>query len=546
MRRLFAFACIFGVSLLVLNPGVCLAQAPLHVRIDQSISAGKSEFDKTAAAVASDAEFLRRIYLDVTGVIPSALEARSFLNDKNANKRQELIDRLLAADGYARHMADVFDVLIMDRRPEKHVRPGAWREYLQASFAVNKPYDQLVAEILSADGADPKTRPAARFFLDRDVEPNQITRDISRLFLGTNLQCAQCHDHPLVAAYKQDHYYGVYAFLSRSFLFGDKTSKQAVLAEKGEGDVTFQSVFVKGVTKNTGPRLPTGKALEEPKFEKGQEYVVALKKGEKPQPKFSRRAQLAKQVTGADNPQFARAAANRLWSFYLGRGIVHPVEFDHAANPPSHPELLNLLASEFAARKYDVKALVREILLSKSYQRSSEAPRAMKDIEPASFNVALLRPLSPEQLAWSMMRAAGLTDAERTAQGAKVNEAAIRAKLAGHVQTFVRLFGNQPGIPADAADFEATLDQTLFMSNGGLLREWLAPKPGNLTHRLLTIKDAATLAEELYLSILSRTPSAQETQEISDFLATRATDRTAALQDLAWALLASAEFRFNH
>jgi len=141
-------------------------------------------------------------------------------------------------------MATVFDGLLMDRRPDKHVKRPEWIEFLRGAFAANKPYDQLVREILAADGADPKTRAAAKFYLDRDGEPHTLTKDISRLFLGMNLQCAQCHDHPLVDAFKQDHYFGLFAFLNRSYVFTDKATKQTVFAEKGEGDVTFSSVFV--------------------------------------------------------------------------------------------------------------------------------------------------------------------------------------------------------------------------------------------------------------------------------------------------------------
>ena len=133
--------------------------------------------------------------------------------------------------------------------------------------------------------------------------------------------------------------------------------------------MSFQSVFVK-VTKNTGPRLLDGPALTEPKLDKGKEYVVPYKPGEKPQPKFSRRAFLAKTIT--DSPVFARATANRLWSWYLGRGIVHPIEYDHPNNPPSHPELLDALAADLTARKFDLKAFIKDIVLSQTYQRGSE------------------------------------------------------------------------------------------------------------------------------------------------------------------------------
>ncbi len=271
--------------------------------------------------------------------------------------------------------------------------------------------------------------------------------------------------------------------------------------------------------------------------------MVAFKAGEKPRPKFSRRSLLAKELTG--NPRFARAAANRFWSFYFGRGIIHPVELDHDANPPSHPKLLELLAEDFSARKFDVKGFVKEIVLSQTYQRASEIPTGAKDVDPAAFAVYPLRPLTPEQLAWSMMEATGLVDAERKAKP-KANEKAVFAKLATHVQAFVGLFGGQPGEPTDPTSFEATLDQTLFLDNGALLRDWLTPRPGSLTARLGTLKTAEAVADELYLSVLARLPSADERKEVAEFLGRREAERPSALQDLAWALVASAEFRFNH
>jgi hypothetical protein len=519
------------------------SQQPLPARIDHEIQ--QKLHGHALAAKASDAEFLRRVHLDLTGMIPAAAETRDFLADPAPDKRPRLVDRLLSSDRYARHMAQQFDVLFLDRRPDKHVKRGEWQEFLRGSFAANKPYDQLVREILAADGADAKTRAASAFYLNREGEPHLITKDVSRLFLGMNLGCAQCHDHPLVDAYKQDHYYGVYAFLNRSYLYNDKKAKLSVLAEKGDGDVTFESVFKPKVIKASLPRMPDGKEVTEPKFDKGQEYVEAVKQGERGIPKFSRRAQLAGAVTSPDNPRFARATANRLWSLLLGRGIVYPIEYDHPGNPPSHPELLDLLGKELAARKYDLKALLREIVLSETYQRSSEAPTG-SEVDPAKFAVAALRPLTPEQLAWSLLQATGQLDAERKALGAKATEAALHNKFNGPAETVVRLFGTSPGEPAANQDFEATLDQTLFLRNGDMIRGWLTARSGNLIDRLNNLKDASPLADELYLSVLARKPTAEEAKDVADYLARRSADRAAAVQELIWALLTSAEFRFNH
>jgi hypothetical protein len=524
------------------SAGFAYGQTPLAQRIDQHIQKGLKE---APAPRAGDEEFLRRIYLNLTGVVPSIEEARAFLGDKAADKRSKLVDKLLASEGYARHMTNLYDVLLIDRRPDKHVKRGEWRDFLHKSFAANKPYDQFVREILSADGSDPKNRAPAKFYLDRDGEPNVLTKDISRLFLGMNLNCAQCHDHPLVDAYKQDFYYGVLAFLNRSYIFTDKSAKVSIYAEKAEGDVTFQSVFVAKVTKSSGPRLPEGKEIMEPKFDKGQEYVKPVAKGERGIPKFSRRAQLAATITSKDNPRFARATVNRLWFFMMGRGIIDPVEYDHPANPPSHPELLQMLSDEFIAGKYDMKAMVRAIVLSDAYQRSSETPKG-KDIDPKTFAVASLKAMTPEQFAMSLMQATGKIAADRQALGAKGTEAALYANLSVQAAPIITLFASQPGDAAFNQDFEATLDQTLFLTNGAILRDWLTARPGSLIDRLNAQKDAGLVAEELYLSVLSRLPSTEERKEVADYLARRGAERPSALQDLAWALLASAEFRFNH
>jgi hypothetical protein len=530
---------------LLLSAAPLPAQVPLHERIDQLITRGKADFDAQAAPLASDAEFLRRIYLDLTGTVPSTTEARAFLADANANKRAVLIDRLLASPEYARHMQDVFDVMLMERRGDRNVPKAVWQEYLRTSFAENKPWDHLVREILAADGADPKMRAPAKFYLDRNGEPHLLTRDISRLFLGTNLQCAQCHDHPRVKHYHQEHYYGIYAFLNRSYLYTDKASKLTVFAEKAEGDVTFVSVFDPAkVTKATGPRMPARPAIAEPALEKGKEYTVAPAKDVRPVPAFSRRAQLAAEMTSPENVQFRRNIANRLWALMMGRGLVHPIDFHHPDNPPSHPELLTLLADDLMARKYDIRGFLRELALSKTYQRSSEIPDG-KEYAEDSFAYAHLKPLAPESFGAALLQGTGLTDANRLALGKGLNEAALHARLAPHASQVVLMFMGPEG-QAEGQAFNATMNQALFISNAALVRSWLVPQAGNLLDRLGKLKEADEVADELYLSVLTRQPTADEKREIADYLIKKPNDRTGALKDLAWALLASAEFRFNH
>ncbi|HLQ45233.1 MAG TPA: DUF1553 domain-containing protein, partial [Planctomycetaceae bacterium] len=200
-----------------------------------------------------------------------------------------------------------------------------------------------------------------------------MTRDIGRLFLGRDLQCAQCHDSPLVNDFLQSEYYGVQAFVVRTVMFNDAAAKKQMLGEKAEGDVAFTSVF----TKETGfsaPRLPAGAFVEDPLLPIGEEYNVKPTDKTRSVPKYSRRVKLAEAITTTNNSQFTRNIANRLWAMMLGRGIVHPLELHHSDNPPAHPELLDLLTAEVVAAKYDVKTILRAIAMSQTYQRSGELP----------------------------------------------------------------------------------------------------------------------------------------------------------------------------
>ncbi len=531
-----------ALSLLLLGSATVSAQAPLHQRIDTLIAVGTPNFDKLAAPLASDEEFLRRVYLDLTGCVPSAEQARLFLADKTADKRQKLIDVLLAGPEYARHFAQVFDVMLMERRPSKSALAGPWSEFLRDSLAANKPWDQLVREVLSSDGSDPKTRPAARFLLDREGEPHLVTRDVGRLFLGLDLQCAQCHDSPIVDDYKQDLYYGLYAFLNRTSLVNEGKTKTFVLSEKADGEVSYQSVFDPAkVTKTSLPRVLDRPALKDAPLVKGEEYLVKPEKTTRGVPKYSRRSQLGGEVARADSIAFKRNIANRLWAHLMGQGLVHPVDKSHSRNPPSHPELFALLGDELAAHKFDIKWLLRELCLSKTYQRSSLSPSGSES--PArSFAVANLKPLTPEMLAFSLYQATGNTDVQRQKLGKTMTEAVLHQRIAQEVAPLLATFAGEPGKPQQ---FEPTLDQALFFANSLVLKQWLTSRGDNLFVRLEKLKDEQ-IADEAYLSILTRRPTDEEKMDATAYLKTPNKSRPTAVQELIWALATSAEFRFNH
>jgi len=346
--------------------------ATLHTQIDRIVDSARLG---PPAEICSDEEFLRRIYLDLAGKIPTREEARQFLQDSSPEKRARLIDRLLADPHFDRNFMRVLDVMLMERRIEKVISPGKFRAFLRTAIEERQPLNELVREILIADGEKDEERAAARFLLDRSAEPHILTRDVGRLFLGVDMQCAQCHDHPSIDDYLQSDYYGIFAFLNRTYLFGSE--KGSVVAERAEGEVEFVSVFVGGDPQSMMPHLPGDKEMNEPKMAQSERYIVAPAEGVRPIPKFSRRALLANELTSGKYHAFQKNLANRLWAHMFGRGIVHPLDFHHSANPPTNPDLLSLLAEELANLDFDLRMFLREIALSQTYQRSSELPEEL-------------------------------------------------------------------------------------------------------------------------------------------------------------------------
>ena len=537
-------------------------RAPLHQLIDQHIDKKIAEQKLAVSVSADDAEFLRRVYLDLTGVIPGSKSLRDFLQDRGPNKRQQTIDRLLASDAHARHMATVFDVLLMERRPDKYVTTPEWREYLQRSFASHKPLNELVGEILGADGVDAEQRPAAKFFLDRAVDKDVLVKDIGRLFLGMNLQCAQCHDHPDIDGYLHKYYHGLSVFVAGSKTFRQPDGK-FVLQETVIREIEFASVFAPDNTQKTGPRIIEA-LLEVQEFPEGEEYVEKPSRTVRSVPKFSLRELLAKRLPSNTTPEFARNFANRLWAMMMGRGLVHPLDMHHADNPASHPELLKTLTDHLMNGKYDTKVLLREIALSNAYQRSSIAPEGVdaQTIPPESFAMGNMKGLTPEQLFESLLVAAQSSailekqiddslieeEAENKKSDEEPDEANVaiarQEKRAERVAEFVSIFGSVPG--QAVGEFSSSLPQALFIANSETVAEWIPPRLGNLTERLIALKDSNEIADELYTSVLSRQPTTAERQFVSDELNKTKLSREKSVTPLVWALIASAEFRLNH
>ena len=510
---------------------------PVHARIDQHI---EGRTGGSPAAVASDQEFLRRVYLDLAGRVPSAEEARAFLADSAADKRAVLIDRLLASDDHVRRLAQVLHVMLMERLGDHE----EWQKFLRESVKANKPWDQMAREMLSPNADDEQARGAALWYTKRlenygqnPVDIPALVRDVGRHFLGIDVQCAQCHDHLFVEEYKQEFYHGLYAFVGHTTIRQD-LKFPAVALNPLEKKVEFMSVFVQE-PRAVGPKLPGGSEIEVPAFAKGEEFEQPPdRKSRFPGvPKFNTLKLLSEQLPRAENKLFTHNIANRLWWTMMGRGLVHPLDLHHPGNPPSHPELLELLASELAAHQFDMRLLLKEIALSQAYQRSSiAADEAMAEVPPQNYRVALEKPLSSEQMLASVRQALG---------DGKPLVIDVADKGWTEWQTkFDKALANPPREPE--VEHSPTVKAALFLMHDANVITWVKPEGENLAARLMKLEDPAVLADELYFSVLSRPAADEEKQAVANYLAGKADQRERAVSNLIWSLLASNEFCANH
>lgn len=553
---------VISACLSLTSTAAMAAGQPLHVQIDQQIDAKIKASKHPKASRSTDAEFIRRIYLDLSGEIPTEALVTAFLTDRSKDKRAKLIDQLLALPRYAEHLADVFHVMLMERRG----KDGGWRSYLVNAFKNNKPWDQMATEMLSPD-ADDKSLAAAGFFITKRLEkygqnPTDypgLTRDVGRMFLGVDLQCAQCHNHLTVDDYNQVDFqgaYSVYLNLKLQNPTKDKPAKwvsEALMTEP----VSFKSVF-SGKEYQTPPRVPFGEVIAIPKLEGDAQWLVKPDRKKRIQgvPKFSPLSELAKRIATKDNAFFARNIANRLWFLMLGRGIIEPLDLAHSENAPSHPKLLDQLAEQIVARKFDIKSILRDIALSETYQRSSVMPESLasakKPIDESLYLVAKEKPIHVEALLRSVLIATGELERVTTKPKKATKADAAEAAKSDEVKSdpfedlqkrFHAAFANVAKEPE--LDVSPSLKAALFFRNDTAVADLLAPREGNLIARLLKLKSPESIAEQLYLSILSRQPDKDEIAIVTAFTK-KLEDREKAIRHLAWALLSSVEFGVNH
>jgi hypothetical protein len=523
-------------------------ERPLREIIDAEIEAAWKKRGITPAPPADDAVFLRRVHLDLVGTIPTYDETKVFLDDRSPDKRARLVDRLLEDPRYAQHQADVWDMVLFGRNPpgyETNKRPG-FQKWLREQFARNVPYDEWVGQILKAEGNSVDDGPPM-YFVQYKRAPEDATQAITQQFLGVQLQCARCHDHPF-EDWSQRDFYGMASFLARLEVVsvGKKDSlTMYAIGEANTGDVLFSGPAIDQVPGTKGepikPKFLHGDMLEEPPLP--ADYKEAKSSGGAkfeegkipPPPYFSRKNQLAEWITAVDNPYFARAVANRVWGQYLGRGLVHPVDNMSEANEPSHPELLRALARAMVERKFDLKAYIRELVNSRAYQLGPGG--ATSEALPQWFERARVRPLSAEELLESWRVATGYDAAGRGTQSG--------GKERFHGVTWdymVRYFGTPSN---GAGDFQGGLHEHLYLNNGELPRLIVSDK-GSLVDAMMNSAEGwPERVDRLYLSILNRPPREEEREKFVAYL-TADKDPAERVKEAIWTLLTCSEYRFNH
>jgi hypothetical protein len=486
--------------------------AELSERVDRHIESRLSGEGLRPAELADDAEFLRRVHLDLHGVIPTRERAEAFLADSSPDKRARLIDALLASPRYGEHLADVWQAsLLSPLADDLPARSDRLRRWLAGRFN-DATWDRIVTELLTAAGKM-EDNPAVTYLIEGRLPRSvpDLTDLTTRYFMGVRLNCAQCHDHPF-AAWKQRDFWGMAAFFAPVQTPG-RAKQVYQLGVVDDPKLTLSALRDAGMIDGF---LPTP-----PAFLGGKE---------EPAGQGASRAALARWLTAPDNPYFARAMVNRTWWLLFGRGIVRPVVDMHEGHPPTHPELLDVLARRFVESGYDLKFLTRAIVLSRAYQRASRADESGGEKQAALFG----------RMSVKVLTAGQLYDSLETVFGPP-SKAPGLATRGGARWEFTRFFGD--GGDGEPTAYRRGIPHLLRLMNSG---QFAGGNLDTLVGRLAAPgRSPEHVAADLFLAVLSRRPTAREQSQFRSYLQT-AGSAGDAHRDLAWALMMSSEFSLNH
>ncbi len=493
--------------------------------VDQAVFGKLKQLGIPASDLCDDATFLRRVSLDITGLLPSEEEVRTFLADQSPDKRDRLIDRLLDSTAYADHFANKWNFVLRNKREGGDDAPGTmlFHQWLWSQIYDNTPYDQFVRSIVTASG-DPQTNPAVVWYRDVDTTEEQV-EDTAQLFLGLRIQCARCHHHPF-EKWSQDDYYGMAAFYNR-------VGKKAI--PNASGNLRDRRVFHnEGVATASNPR--TGRALK-PTGLGTPAYEIAADSDP--------RVKLADWMADPQNPFFAKSLVNRYWKHFFSRGIVEPEDDMRETNPPANPELLNALSQHFIQSGFDLKELVRTICRSRTYQLSA-LPNDYNASDKQNFSRFYPRRLSAEVLYDAFHQ---VTDTMENFGGMPSGTRAMQLSDSSNATYFLQVFGQPKGDTACECErsTDANLAQSLHLLNGREIQDKIA-RDGARTARLATEASRANdeKIRELYRWVFSREPNQEELTIATAYLQKHADNPRRGYEDIVWALINTKEFQFNH
>jgi Protein of unknown function (DUF1553)/Protein of unknown function (DUF1549)/Bacterial Ig-like domain (group 2) len=495
-------------------------------RIDELVYNKLKAMGVPPSPLTTDEAFLRRVYLDVIGILPTAAEARAFLARPD---RAQLIDSLLARDEYNDFWALKWgDLLRIKSEYPVRVWPKAVAVYYQwvhDSLAANKPYDQFARELLTATGSNFRVGPANFVRAVPAKDPRTLGETTALVFMGERLGCARCHAHPQ-ESWTLDDDLGLAAFFARVNYKATQEWKEEIVY------TDFRASL----------KHPRTRAVVEPRL---PESSTALKVGAEEDP----RGQLAAWLTAPGNPYFAKAIVNRIWFWLLGRGIVHEPDDLRPTNPPGNPELLAYLESELTAHRFDLRHIYRLVLNSRTYQLSSE-PIQWNAHDTALFSHYPVKRLAAEQMLDAISQFTETSEKFRSIIPEPYSNwpAAFRATQISDGNTecnFLDLFGRPPRDTPyeEERNSDVTLKQALYLLNSEQLEGKLSSSPHL---RRILAKNDGELLDDIYLSSVSRFPTSDEKKRLLKYLATKNAARAQAVQDVAWALLNAKEFEFNH
>ncbi len=500
-----------------LTAGKKVDAASLARLIDQEVNKRLQVEGAKSSGLCDDAEFIRRAHLDIVGVIPPAAKVTAFLDSKDKDKRIKLIDELLADPRYGNYHAEQWVNMMIPRESNnKKLNSEPLEKWFASKFNSNTPLDKTVYELITATGDITENPPASYFVGNPTVD--KITDNVTRTFLGVQLQCAQCHNHPFTD-WKQTEYWAMAAFFMKTRASG--TPQQA--AKKG-----------KSITITENNKAPNKKSLPESAKMVPAKFLQGIEPKLNPADPY--RPTLAKWMVSTDNRFFARAMANRLWFNMFGRGLVNPVDDMHEDNAATHPELLATLTEQMKLNGFDAKYMIRAICLSDTYQRSSVSTADAGSVDIDIYSRREIRVMNPEQMYDSLTTILGTSNGKPKAAEKKVKTP--KGGLTGRA-AFIAFFHVDEANPLE---YQNGIPQALRMMNSAF-----TSRSDVIANQIAgDAKTPAEAIERIFVTALSRRPTAAETQRLTTYVNRPGATTRAAYGDILWALLNSSEFVLNH